>query len=773
MSEYEDTLQERIEQYENGDLLEACLIGLSEQDASALRLIATMNTMVMDDADTESIAAQRAGVLQAATVGLNGAGTSPTPVAASFRVQLQNWLSPLWAQREVKYALAGIVLILFLGLIWRGLNSTQTADESGDMVASLTNGKDEELITAGSESNAPAESIAGAPATPQGSTVFLPVITVPLITSVDTAVINNIQGIVEVQTEAEGAWTAVSNNFSLAVGQRVRTGELSRATLSFYDGSEAHLSAHTEISIDELNALRPEDGFRTVIMTQWIGDSEHSVAFRNDGGSRYEVKTPDGSGIARGTKFHVLVAPNMLSRYIVTEGKVDVSGQNQVVAVIAGQVSTILTGSIPDEPNFNISGEGEVTAMGNEWTIAGQTFQTHEHTIIVGNPQVGDLVHVNGHLLADGSRVADHIVLLRRAVINQFTIRGEVTAMGDTWVVAGQDILVNAQTAVDDEITTGDMVRVEGIILPGGTLQATKITELENAPGLPFQFSGIVQAMNGASWTVSGQMIVVDGDTAVSDNIETGDVVAVTGWILDDGSWLAKTIEAQEDDLPTFEFTGSVQSLEPWRVAGITFATRDWTVVAPGINIGDRVHVHGSILADGIWVAETITSLDDVLPNTITFIGVVNNTNPWMVNGLPLVVTDNTLIQDNLVVGSYVVVKAQLLPDGSWVVLSIRALYPTFGYGCLTLSSPITAIDAEWIELKHWHMHIKRDGRIKIHGDLKVNHVTNLPICTGWDGTPIIIGDIIIIYQPVVIIINNGGGNNIPPGCKITGKGVI
>ena len=244
----------------------------------------------------------------------------------------------------------------------------------------------------------------------------------------------------------------------------------------------------------------PEEGFRTVVMTQWLGDSEHSVQFRNDGGSRYEVKTPDGSGIARGTKFHVIVAPNQLSRYIVTEGKVDVSGQNRIVSVIAGQLSTILAGTVPAEPYFNIFGEGEVSATGSEWTIAGQTFQTNEHTIIVGNPQIGDLVKINGHLLPDGSRVADHIVLLRRAITNRFNIEGEVESVGSTWMIAGQSIVVDGETEIDDDIAVTHRVRVEGIVLTGGTLQATKIEKIGEAPGLPFQFSGLVQTIGADSW---------------------------------------------------------------------------------------------------------------------------------------------------------------------------------------------------------------------------------------------------------------------------------
>lgn len=614
------------------------------------------------------------------------------------------------------------------------------------------------------------ETTAVASSPDESHSTYIPVISSPLVLNAQTAAVEATQGIVEVQGQ-DGAWTAVNQVTTATAGQRVRTGELSQATLTFFDGSQASLGANTEISIDELNALRPDEGFRTVVMTQWVGDSDHSVQFRNDGGSRYEVKTPAGSGIARGTKFHVLVTPDALARYIVSEGKVDVTGQNRTVSVTAGQLTSLITGSVPDEPVFSISGEGEVTAIGSVWTIAGQTFQTHEHTLVVGNPQVGDLVHVDGRLLDDGSRMADRIVLLQPAVADRFSLSGEVESMGETWTVAGQSIAVNEETAIDEDIAVGDNVRVEGLILPGGMLQAQVITRLDEAPGLSFQFSGLVQTISDGSWTISGQTVALDEETAVDDGIAVGDVVAVRGWILEDGTWLATEIRRQAGDLPTFAFTGVVQSTDPWQVGGIGFETRPWTIVAPGIGVGDRVQVSGSILSDGTWVADTITPLADIVPNTVTFVGVVAGINPWVVNGLPLVITDDTAIIGNITVGSLVVVRAQLLPDGTWAVVHIRPLYPDFGFGCLTLSSPVIAVNANTIQVRHWQGNI---DRAHVQGDVAVNHIVTLPICTGWDGTFIITGNIIVIYQPVVIVIDDGGWSppgGVPSGCKITGIG--
>lgn len=785
MTQAEDLLQELVEQLENGEAAETIALGLPAEEREVVQLIAVMREVPFPEEDEAVMAAQEARLLAAAKDQfpvVTRPSANDKPVTAVILARLQAWVNLLRSRRELAFGLASALVIALLVVGWfswsRGQNGPVPTNE--DTVVEESIDEDAPIIAgaeSGDQANAAVVADVGgetpAGAATRGPTVYLPSITSSLNFNAQTAVIEDIQGVVELQTGPD-MWTAVNRDSTMTAGQRLRTGALSQATLTFYDGSQAYLGANTEISLDELNALRPEEGFRTVVMTQWVGDSDHSVQFRNDGGSRYEVNTPSGSGVARGTKFHVLVTPDALARYTVTEGRVDVTGMNRIVSVTAGQLTTLIEGEAPDDPAFSVSGEGEVTATGAVWTIAGQTFQTHERTIIVGNPQIGDLVRVDGHLLADGSRVADRIFLLRRAIVNRFSMTGEVEAVGDAWTIAGQTILVNEQTAVDPDIDVGATVRVEGVILTGGAMQAEQIALVEDVPGFPFQFSGVVQTVGSESWMISGQLVAIDDQTVLDDAIAAGDVVEVRGWVLDNGTWLASKITRQTGHLPTFEFTGSVQSIDPWQVAGLDFETRSWTVIAPGVQIGDQVRVRGSILSDGTRVADSITSLTEMLPNTVVFIGTVASMDPWVVNGLQLAVTGDTQILGDMTVGTLVRVEAMLLSDGTWTVLSIQPLYPQFGLGCLVLSSPVTAVNPNFIQIKHWKVDIKRDGRIKIHGDIKANQVITVPLCTGWDGSIIVIGDILIIYQPPVIIINDGGGNNgVPPGCKITNKGSI
>lgn len=160
---------------------------------------------------------------------------------------------------------------------------------------------------------------------------------------------------------------------SLAAGQRIRTGDLSSAIVAYFDGSQAIVGANSELALEELDAQLPENGFRTVVMTQVTGESEHHVAFRNDGGSRYEVKTAAGNGVARGTIFHVLVTPDLRARFTVNEGQVDVSNLSNTVAVLAGTDDPGDGGSYPGESGFPASAaKGKSARWGQPGLLPGR-----------------------------------------------------------------------------------------------------------------------------------------------------------------------------------------------------------------------------------------------------------------------------------------------------------------------------------------------------------------------------------------------------------------
>ncbi|MCK5313914.1 MAG: FecR domain-containing protein, partial [Anaerolineales bacterium] len=550
------------------------------------------------------------------------------------------------------------------------------------------------------------------------------------------------RGLVEIQEHDE--WSVAGTADIITVNARVRTGSLSSASLIFNDGSRLQLGPNSEISIDKLDA-NPDKGVREVVLTQWSGESDHIVTPVETEDARYEVQTASATGLAQGTEFSIRVMPEVSSWYV-SDGAVEVSGVDASVLVGAGKMTTVNLDEEPDEPSYFITGQGEVSYIGENWVIGGQTYLTHAHTVIIGNPQVGDVVFFEGHLLEDERRVADVIVLIQRNPANTFTLIGEVEAIGDVlWTVNGQTIAVTDITEVDEDIAENDLVRVEGIILQDGSLQAERIMLIEDQPGAPFDFTGVVQQVGDDSWLVSDVKVSIDDNTLIDEGLVPGDLVRVRGWILEDGTWLAGSIRRVLDAPGTFEFSGTIDSIDPWVVAKIPFETRAWTVIDEGLSVGDLVRVKGQIQTGGIWVAYEIKSYDQALVTIL--IGRVFSMDPWIVSGIELNVDEQTVIVGDITVGMLVRVEMHLLPDGTHKVIRIE---PVEGFewelGCHYLIVTVVSVDGDHIRLEGWP-DLPLDENVEIVGDLKPGSIVQIMICFDEDMNVKVVY-ILIIFTP-------------------------
>ncbi|MCL4266062.1 MAG: FecR domain-containing protein [Anaerolineae bacterium] len=708
MNTMDDLLQQRIEQLGTGDALDDCLVGLSTEEAEAVRLVAEMRRESSAYEYQSVMAAQRVAVLRAAASHLPVPTPSATPPLAVRLSRLAFWRQPgmaLSGRPRLGAGFAFGLTVLVLLAAWAGTSWWLAQLDERETAAPLTAPPAETVETTESGSSSSETAVLPPVTSPDDPAAFttgvtpvptyaayVPVVSSALALNPQTAVLDAILGLVEVQT-VDGSWTAVSHLTPLTAGQRVRTGALSSATLTFFDGSWARLGPESELDIETLDAPPPAEGIRTITLSQERGESQHDVVSRDDD-SVYIVNTPAGTASVQGTQFQVIVQDGRVSQFIVTQGQVDVSSQGENVEVISGQASTVIADQPPTEPYLFISGEGEVSQTGPTWIIAGQTFQTDEHTHVLGNPQIGDLVRIEGFLRPDGVQVALRITLLHHAPENRFSFTGEVSSISDpVWAVAGQNVIVNAQTQVEDGIVVGSMVRVDGVIIPGGTLLAETIRLVVETPGLPFQFTGIVQTMDTAVWTISGQAIALNDDTVVEAGIVVGDQVLVRGWILPDDTWLAGSIARMPAENPSFDFTGHVQSLDPWRVSDILFETRDWTLIDEGITIGSRVRVSGPILPDGTWVAAEIQLLDNAPGHEITFVGRVNSIDPWVVSQMPLATNSATQIIGDVQIGDLVQVRATVQLDGVWLARTIRKLSPPDAHIIIIIEGPIESIN--------------------------------------------------------------------------------
>jgi hypothetical protein len=342
----------------------------------------------------------------------------------------------------------------------------------------------------------------------------------------------------------------------------------------------------------------------------------------------------------------------------------------------------------------------------------------------------------------------------------------------EQWLLGDVVILLDGETAVDPDIELGDWVQVIGVVLEDGSLLAQQIQK-QTVDGSPFEFTGVVQTIGDESWSISGIDVTVNDDTEIKDNPAVGDVVKVEGHISPNGVWLAREIKAvdddDDDDAAKFEFTGLVETIDPWVVAGIAVATDEWTEIDTAVELGSLVKVEGVILADGTWLASEVKLLDDADDETILrFTGVVESTNPWVVSGITLVATDDSQIAAGVVEGSLVQVVARLADDGSWEIVWIRPLLPPTT-GCFTVNTRVTTVNGTQITLVNWPT-IVLDDDVSVDGSLVPNSTVAINICLGDDGTVIVIN--IIVIQVVIDITPDPDDNGNDDGDQAGGNRV-
>jgi hypothetical protein len=129
------------------------------------------------------------------------------------------------------------------------------------------------------------------------------------------------------------------------------------------------------------------------------------------------------------------------------------------------------------------------------------------------------------------------------------------------WIVSSIGFDTADWTEIDAGIQVGDKVRVSGLVEANGTWIAESIELLDMEHAASFAFFGPVLSID--PWNVRGVSLTVDGNTIIQNDIAVGEMVKVTGRILEDGTWLATEIKHTGLHLGQgcFLVTGIVQSV--------------------------------------------------------------------------------------------------------------------------------------------------------------------------------------------------------------------
>jgi hypothetical protein len=163
-------------------------------------------------------------------------------------------------------------------------------------------------------------------------------------------------------------------------------------------------------------------------------------------------------------------------------------------------------------------------------------------------------------------------------------------------VNAGKVLVTNDDSEV--YLTAGQAT----LSLPGQTLED---------PAYQFNITGSLISKQAGTWTVSGVTFLVDGDTSINGDPQEKDVVHVEGRVLENGTWVADSVETVDGNGLEGSFTGILQSKDgqDWVVDGKTVQVNSQTDLGVGLVEGSPVRVSFMPLEDGTWVAFKIELL--------------------------------------------------------------------------------------------------------------------------------------------------------------------
>ena len=380
-------------------------------------------------------------------------------------------------------------------------------------------------------------------------------------------------------------------------------------------------------------------------------------------------------------------------------------------SVMATQTSDALIGRriiVQDTPS-QVQFMGVIAEMNEDsWVVTtplgDQTVGITDETVIEGgDPDVGDIVKITAEV--SGEQVTATHIIVRDTPVNKH-FRGVIKEMTDNyWVVGRVMVLIDENTVFEgDEPAVGDFAEVWGTVTPDGLLASRIfVTDYPRVATL----EGVVEAINGDVWTVSGRDVLTDDETVFLGNPGLGDTVSVIGALEDDGTFRARVIYKQGQE-PGKErmirFSGFITEIvDPetegapvlWVVQSsvdhngepvmLNVWISDTTAVDAKVEpaVGAFIKGFGRENEDGSIDARKVQVID---PPKVPFMGEITQKpgdgviGEWIIDGdVTVYVTADTEVVGNVEDwGGYAKGYGVLLPDGSVEAMVIGPM-PSFG----------------------------------------------------------------------------------------------
>ena len=161
----------------------------------------------------------------------------------------------------------------------------------------------------------------------------------PAVAPPGLAIIITIEGRVEVLRGGTAVWQTAEPNQRLGVGDKLRTGENSRATIQLANSSVERLRSLTVITIE---AARKPEGLLSLLL-------ERGALFFKSWAKpeTQEFRTPTVAGAIRGTEFYLTVADDGSTVVSLIDGEVNLTSPDGALPLKSGEQATIERGRAP------------------------------------------------------------------------------------------------------------------------------------------------------------------------------------------------------------------------------------------------------------------------------------------------------------------------------------------------------------------------------------------------------------------------------------------
>lgn len=285
-----------------------------------------------------------------------------------------------------------------------------------------------------------------------------------------------------------------------------------------------------------------------------------------------------------------------------------------------GQISSVTdTSFVVSETNVVVSDtlviEGEEGASLTLADLQANMWTEVEGTVQLGGTYVAEKVEVENRFEENDVEVTGTI---ESASSSEISLNGFTFTINDQTEIEDQ----NEQTITASELSTGQIVEVDGHLTADGSAFVAEEIKVEDEIHHEGEIEGAVTATSGDTLTVAGISFRLVNRSILAGNISAiadlqGQRVDVDFRMMPDTTRIALKVEAEDSDDTGVELSGLINSVDASAlvVAGVTVNTTASTsitgldgntIAITDLTAGTEVEITGSAAADGSIEAESI-----------------------------------------------------------------------------------------------------------------------------------------------------------------------